>query len=84
MNLILSFTITKDKHPVKVVESFLFDQGKSDEFLPNIKSNNYAKFQFNLHLTTTYGSKGISFHQDTFHITGNMVGLIFTANLGSI
>ena len=50
-------------------------------FLPNIKSNDYAKFQFNLHLTTTYGSKGISFHQDTFHITGNMVGLIFTANL---
>ena len=36
MNLILSFTITKDKHPVKVLEGFLFDQEKSDEFFYQI------------------------------------------------
>ena len=32
INLILSFPITKEKHSVKVLEGFLFDQGKSDEF----------------------------------------------------
>ena len=30
INLILGCTITKDKHPVKVLEGFLFDQRKSE------------------------------------------------------